>query len=416
MKSSFWNNKSVFVTGHTGFKGSWLCLWLQLMGARVTGYAMDPPTSPSLFELADVASGMTSIKGDVRDAALLLKTLRAAEPEIVIHMAAQPLVRESYADPVTTYSTNVLGAVHVLDAVRQTDGVKAVVAITSDKCYENREWFWSYREKSMLGGDDPYSSSKACAEMVVHAFRKSFFDPDVFAKHGVSIASARAGNVIGGGDWAKDRIVPDTIRSLLEGKPIVIRNPHSTRPWQHVLEPLNGYLTLAEALYNDGPHYAGAWNFGPFEFNDKTVGWIVEQLYSLWGVPFSWKRDEKPNPHENTYLKLDSSKARALLNWGPKLDLPTTLAWIVDWTKAWQSGARMRDVTEEQIFEFVGREAHEPVSHVGRSRVAIIGLVGAFFGVPGGVTAASEAFLSESLSFASEMLLSEGVNLAGLFA
>ena len=352
----------------------------------------------------------------MRDAVLLLKTVRAAEPEIVVHMAAQPLVRESYADPVTTYSTNVLGAVHMLDAVRQTDGVKAVVIVTSDKCYENREWFWSYREKSMLGGDDPYSSSKACVEMVVHAFRESFFDPAVFARHGVSVASARAGNVIGGGDWAKDRIVPDTMRSLIEGKPIMIRNPHSTRPWQHVLEPLNGYLTLAEALYNDGPRYAGAWNFGPFEFNDKTVGWIVEQLYSLWGVPFSWKRDEKPNPHENTYLKLDSSKARALLNWGPKLDLSTTLAWIVDWTKAWQSGVRMRDVSEGQIFEFAKREADKPVSDVVRSSVGIIGLIGAFLGVPGEFTAASEAFLSESLNVASEMVLSEGVNLAGLLA
>jgi CDP-glucose 4,6-dehydratase len=411
MKSSFWKNKSVFVTGHTGFKGSWLCLWLQLMGARVTGYATDPPTSPSLFELADVANGMTSIKGDVRDAALLLKALRAAEPEIVIHLAAQPLVRESYADPVTTYSTNVLGAVHLLDAVRQTGGIKAVAVITSDKCYENREWFWSYREKSMLGGDDPYSSSKACAEMVVQSFRKSFFDPSLFGQHGVSVASARAGNVIGGGDWAKDRIVPDTMRSLIKGKPIVIRNPHSTRPWQHVLEPLNGYLTLAEALYNDGPRYAGAWNFGPFDFNDKTVGWIVEQLYSLWGVPFSWERDEKPNPHENTYLKLDSSKARALLNWSSRLDLPTTLGWIVDWTKAWQSGARMRDVTERQISEFVERDTREPASSAVRHPLGILSVIGGFFGIPKDLTAATEAFLADGLNFASE-----GLNLAGLLA
>ena len=400
MKTSFWNDKSVFVTGHTGFKGSWLSLWLQLMGAKVTGYATEPPTSPSLFELADVAHGMTSIKGDVRDAALLLKSLRAAKPEIVIHMAAQPLVRESYADPVTTYNTNVLGAVHVLDAVRQTHGVKAVVVITSDKCYENREWFWSYREKSMLGGDDPYSSSKACVEMVVQSFRKSFFDPSLFGEHSVSVASARAGNVIGGGDWAKDRIVPDTIRALLEGKPIVIRNPHSTRPWQHVLEPLNGYLTLAEALYNDGPRYAGAWNFGPFDFNDKTVGWIVEQLYSLWGLPFSWERDEKPNPHENTYLKLDSSKARALLNWAPRLDLSTTLGWIVDWTNAWQSGARMRDVTEGQISEFVRNDAQEPTSHAAKARVGIRGLIGGFLGIPTELTAAGEAFLTEGLNLA----------------
>ena len=394
MKSSFWKNKSVFVTGHTGFKGSWLCLWLQSIGAKVTGYATDPPTSPSLFELAEIARGMTSIKGDVRDAAVLLKALRAAKPEIVIHLAAQPLVRESYADPVTTYSTNVLGSVHLLDAVRQTGGVKAVVVITSDKCYANREWFWSYREKSMLGGDDPYSSSKACVEMIVRSFRKSFFDSRLFAQHGVSVASARAGNVIGGGDWANDRIVPDTIRSLLDEKPIVIRNPHSTRPWQHVLEPLNGYLNLAEALYNGGPRYAGAWNFGPFDYNDKTVGWIVEQLYSLWGVQFSWKRDEKPGPHENTYLKLDSSKARALLNWRPKLDLETTLTWIVNWTKAWQSGACMREVTEAQIQEFVECDAREPAGHVAWRPSEIAGLLGASLYFSPELTAASETFLS----------------------
>ena len=414
MKSSFWNNKSVFITGHTGFKGSWLCLWLQLMGARVTGYAKEPPTDPSLFELADVARGMTSIKGDVRDPALLLKSMRAAKPEVVIHMAAQPLVRESYTDPVTTYSTNVLGTVHLLDAVRQTDGVKAVVVVTSDKCYENREWFWSYREKSMLGGDDPYSSSKACAEIAVQSFRKSFFDPSLFGEHGVSVASARAGNVIGGGDWAKDRIVPDTMRSLLEGKPIVIRNPHATRPWQHVLEPLNGYLALAEALYNDGPRYAGAWNFGPFDFNEKPVGWIVEQLYSSWGAPFSWERDERPNPHENTYLKLDSSKARALLNWSPKLDLPTALASIVEWTKAWQSGAHMRGVTEGQILEFAERKAQESTSDIAWSPACVVGLVGAFFGLPTEFTAASETLLSEGLNFASESLFGEGFSFAGL--
>jgi CDP-glucose 4,6-dehydratase len=220
--------------------------------------------------------------------------------------------------------------------------------------------------------------------------------------------------VIGGGDWAKDRVVPDTMWSLLEGKPIVIRNPHATRPWQHVLEPLNGYLALAEALYNEGPRYAGAWNFGPFDLNDRTVGWIVEQLYSLWGVPFSWERDEKSNPHENTYLKLDSSKARALLNWGPKLDLLTTLASIVEWTKAWQSGARMRDVTEGQISEFVERDAHEPANYDARRPLGIIGLIGGFFGLPTDFTAAREALLTEGLNFASETLFREGLNLAGL--
>ena len=286
--------------------------------------------------------------------------------------------------------------------------------VTSDKCYENREWFWSYREKSMLGGDDPYSSSKACAEIAVQAFRKSFFDPSLFSEHGVSVASARAGNVIGGGDWAKDRIVPDTIRSLVEEKPVLIRNPHSTRPWQHVLEPLNGYLALAEALCNDGPRYAGAWNFGPLDFNEKPVGWIVEQLYSLWGAPFSWERDARPNPHENTYLKLDSSKARALLNWGPKLDLPTTLASIVEWTKAWQSRANMRDVTERQIVEFVALEAHEPTCVTAWHPARFVGLVGAFLGLPREFTAAGKTFLSDGLNFASETLFGDGLSFTGL--
>jgi CDP-glucose 4,6-dehydratase len=376
MKSAFWKDKSVFITGHTGFKGSWLCLWLELMGAKVTGYALAPPTSPSLFELANVERGMISVQGDVRDAVSLRETLRAAKPEIVFHLAAQSLVRQSYADPVTTFGTNVLGTVNLLEAVRQTKSVKAVVMITSDKCYINREWFWSYREKSQLGGDDPYSSSKACAEMVIDSFRTTFFHPKRYGEHGVSVASARAGNVIGGGDWAKDRLVPDTMRALLEGRSISIRNPHAVRPWQHVLEPLNGYLRLAECLYNDGPAFAAPWNFGPYDFNDKTAGWIAERLCEFWGAPFSWKHDKQPNPHENTYLKLDSSKARALLGWGPKLDLLTSLKWIVDWTKAYQAGACMRDVTKQQILDFARRDILDPCkviagalsSHPKRSR------------------------------------------------
>jgi CDP-glucose 4,6-dehydratase len=248
------------------------------------------------------------------------------------------------------------------------------VIITSDKCYENREWFWSYREKSMLGGEDPYSSSKACAEIATSAFRKSFFNPERFAEHGVAVATARAGNVIGGGDWAKDRLVPDVIRSLMENRSIVIRNPHATRPWQHVLEPLNGYLTLAEALYEDGPRCAGAWNFGPSDANDKTVGWIAEHLYALWGTTFQWERDEKPNPHENTYLKLDSSKARLLLNWTTKLDLHTTLAAIVDWNKSYQAGANMREFTDRQILDFMEVKKVEPRSvFAGPSLAAVAG-------------------------------------------
>jgi CDP-glucose 4,6-dehydratase len=404
MKSEFWKDKSVFITGHTGFKGSWLCLWLQLMGAKITGYSTKPPTSPSLFEMANVANGMTSIEGDVRDAALLLKALQAAQPEIVIHMAAQPLVRESYIDPVTTYATNVLGTVHLLDAVRQTKGIKAVVVVTSDKCYENREWFWSYREKSMLGGEDPYSSSKACSEMVVHSFRKSFFHPSRFDEHGVAVASVRAGNVIGGGDWAKDRLVPDTLQALLDGKAITVRNPHATRPWQHVLEPLNGYLTLAQALYDDGPRCVGAWNFGPYEFNDKTVGWIIERLYALWGAPFSWERDDKPNPHENTYLKLDSSKARALLSWAPKLDLPTTLGWIVDWTKSYQAGKCMRTVTEGQIARFMQRKALDPSGDIVGTSPNESPVSTSKLGLVPGLLLGSEAFLGEGLSNVSFLL------------
>ncbi|MEY2439046.1 MAG: CDP-glucose 4,6-dehydratase [Verrucomicrobiota bacterium] len=372
MNIDFWSGKSVFVTGHSGFKGSWLSLWLQLLGARTTGFSLVPPTKPNLFDLCDVASGMKSLVGDVRDQGALTKALREASPEIVIHLAAQPIVREAYADPVTTFAINVLGTVHLLEAVRSTPGVKAVVIITSDKCYENREWFWSYREKSMLGGEDPYSSSKACAEIATSAFRKSFFNPERFSEHGVAVATARAGNVIGGGDWAKDRLVPDVMRSLLENRSIVIRNPHATRPWQHVLEPLNGYLTLAEALYEDGPRCVGAWNFGPSESNDKTVGWIAENLYAMWGTRFQWERDQKPNPHENTYLKLDSSKARSLLNWTTKLDLNATLSSIVTWNQSYQAEANMREVTERQILEFMKMEKVEPSSAFSSSHLAVV--------------------------------------------
>ncbi len=360
MKSSFWQDKSVFLTGHTGFKGSWLSLWLRLMGAKLTGYAQAPPTSPSLFDVAGVSNGMTSVEGDIRDLAQLQRAMQAAKPEIVIHMAAQALVRESFADPVGTYGANVLGTVNLLESVRRTKGIKAVVVVTSDKCYKNYEWLWSYREQSPLGGDDPYSSSKACAELVVHSFRQSFFNPTRFDEHRVAVASARAGNVIGGGDWARDRLVPDAMRALLSGSVISIRNPRFTRPWQHVLDPLNGYLTLAEGLYKDGARCAGSWNFGPYDFDEKTVGCIAERLHALWGKPFEWERDEKPSPHEYATLKLDSSKARALLGWGPKLDLPTTLRWIVEWYKAYQAKGDMRGITEGQIRAFMKRSALAP--------------------------------------------------------
>ena len=347
----FWNSKRVFVTGHTGFKGAWLCLWLSRMGAKVTGYALPPPTNPSLFEMARVDELIDSHIGDVRDLAALEAAMRAAQPEIVIHMAAQSLVRYSYQNPVETFSTNVLGTVHALDAVRRTPAVRAVVIVTSDKCYYNEEWVWAYREDSRLGGVDPYSGSKGAAELVVTAYRHSYFSADRHAT-GPAVASARAGNVIGGGDWALDRLVPDILRSLLKNEPTVIRNPQATRPWQHVLEPLSGYLTLAEHLYHHGHRYSSGWNFGPSEQSERTVGWIIEKLYAMWGVGFEWKRDEDPGPPESTFLKLDASKARALLRWQPKLDLTSALHWIVDWTRNYQQGADMREVTFSEIERF----------------------------------------------------------------
>jgi CDP-glucose 4,6-dehydratase len=352
MTSDFWLNKNVFVTGHTGFKGSWLCLWLQSLGARVTGYALPPPTEPSLFELSDLADGMVSIEGDARDERALADALAASGAKIVIHMAAQPIVRTSYLRPVETFETNVLGTVNLLEAVRRSGGVKALLVVTSDKCYENREWLWGYREQNRLGGDDPYSASKACAELAFAAYAKSYFSPADYASHGVACATARAGNVIGGGDWAKDRLVPDAMRALLGGEMLKIRHPEATRPWQHVLEPLNGYLTLAERLYADGPAFGGSWNFGPAEASEKTVGWVVDKIHKMWGAEDAWTRDGEPHPHENTFLKLDSSKARTLLGWRPALELNEALGWIVEWYEAYRDGAEMREVTLGQIQAF----------------------------------------------------------------
>ena len=271
MNPSFWRSKKVFFSGHTGFKGSWLCLWLQQLGAEVTGYALAPPTSPSLFEVAHVAQGMKSLCGDIRDGAALAKAMREAVPDIVIHMAAQPLVRRSYLDPVETYSANVMGTVHLLEAVRQTQSVRAVVNVTSDKCYENKEWVWGYRESDPMGGFDPYSNSKGCAELVTAAYRNSFFNPAKYSEHHVALASVRAGNVIGGGDWAEDRLIPDILAAFEKSQPVVIRNPHAIRPWQHVLEPLAGYLQLAQKLYEDGATYAEGWNFGPNDEDAQPV-------------------------------------------------------------------------------------------------------------------------------------------------
>jgi CDP-glucose 4,6-dehydratase len=353
MNMDFWRGKRVFLTGHTGFKGSWMSLWLQTMGAQVTGFALAPNTDPSLFEEARVAEGMVSIIGDVRDPALLQRVMADARPEIVIHMAAQPLVRYSYAHPVETYATNVMGSVHLLEAVRQVGGVRAVVMITSDKCYENREWVWGYRENEAMGGFDPYSNSKGCAELVTAAYRSSFFNPSTYAQHGVAIASGRAGNVIGGGDWALDRLVPDIVRAIEQGREVVIRSPYAIRPWQHVLEPLSGYLQLAHKLYEEGAGFAEGWNFGPDEHESRPVGWIVEKLTEIWGDGASFRIDaSQANVHEAHYLKLDCSKAHMRLNWRPRWNLFYTLGKIAEWHKSQQAGADMQAVTLSQIREY----------------------------------------------------------------
>jgi CDP-glucose 4,6-dehydratase len=352
MNSGFWHGKRVLLTGHTGFKGSWLSLWLQSMGAQVTGFALAPPTSPSLFEVAKVASGMTSIVGDIRDLSALRAVFAEQRPEIVIHMAAQALVRYSYIEPVETYSTNVMGTVNLLEAVRGSGSVKAVVNVTSDKCYENKEWVWGYRENEAMGGFDPYSNSKGCAELVASAYRSSFFISDKYPQHGVALASARAGNVIGGGDWAEDRLIPDILRAISENNPVRIRNPHAIRPWQHVLEPLSGYLLLAQKLYEAGTDYAEGWNFGPNDEDAKPVQWIVESLTRSWGEGASWVVDGGDHPHEAHYLKLDCSKAKARLDWQPRWHLDATLDKIVEWHRACRDGQDMREVTLRQISEY----------------------------------------------------------------
>lgn len=352
VRPNFWSGKRVFLTGHTGFKGSWLSLWLRELGAEVTGYARRPPTDVNLFESADVAQGMTSVIGEICDAGFLAATLAEARPDIVIHMAAQPLVRYSYDNPVETYSTNVMGLVALLEAVRQTDSVRAAVNVTSDKCYENREWLWGYRETDPMGGFDPYSSSKGCAELVTAAYTRSFFNPERYAEHGVALASARAGNVIGGGDWACDRLIPDIMRALAAHEPVKVRNPQAIRPWQHVLEPLRGYLMLAERLYENGTAFAGGWNFGPSDTDVKPVQWIVENLTRQWGEGAAWTCEQEQGVHEATHLKLDCSKAQALLGWTPVWGLEAALDRIVCWHQAHARGESMRAYTLAQIRQY----------------------------------------------------------------
>jgi CDP-glucose 4,6-dehydratase len=322
------------------------------MGAKVIGYALAPPTKPSLFEVANVSSGMSSIIGDIRDLVTLQKVFAEHQPEIVIHMAAQPLVRYSYLEPVETYSTNVMGVVNLLEAVRQTKSVKVVVNVTTDKCYENREWAWGYRENEAMGGFDPYSSSKGCAELVTAAYRNSYFHPEKYQTHGVAIATGRAGNVIGGGDWAEDRLIPDAMRAILSGQSVSIRNPYSIRPWQHVLEPLSGYLLLAQRLYEEGPDFAEAWNFGPNDDDAKPVDWILDRLTKTWGEGAGWQLDKGEHPHEAHYLKLDCSKAKSQLHWQPKWSLATAIEEICVWHKAHAAGADMQAMCLHQIKQY----------------------------------------------------------------
>lgn len=343
----FWQGKRVFVTGHTGFKGSWLALWLQQMGAVVKGYALTPPTQPSLFEVANVSNGMDSEIGDIRNLNQLKSSMAAFNPDILIHMAAQPLVRLSYREPLETYDINVMGTAKVLEAARSCPNVKAIVSVTTDKCYENKEWVWGYREDEPMGGYDPYSSSKGCAELVTSAYRRSFL-----AESGVGLASARAGNVIGGGDWAEDRLIPDILRAFEKGQPVTIRNPASTRPWQHVLEPLSGYLVLAQALYDQPTDYAEGWNFGPFDEDAKPVSWILDQMVSKWQGA-RWQLDAAAHPHEAGYLKLDISKAKARLHWQTTWRLGHTLDLIVDWHQAWLAGADMQQRCLAEITQYM---------------------------------------------------------------
>ncbi len=354
MNHEFWRGKRVFLTGHTGFKGGWLALWLQAMGAEVHGYALNPPTSPNLFTVAGVGKGMaSSVIADIRDMDALRGAMQAADPEVVFHLAAQPLVRHSYVEPVETYAVNVMGTVHLLEAVRATPGVRTVVNVTTDKCYENREWEWGYRENEAMGGYDPYSSSKGCAELVTAAYRRSFL-----ASAGIALASARAGNVIGGGDWAEDRLIPDFLRALDAGATLNIRSPLATRPWQHVLEPLSGYLMLAERLHSEGGQFAEGWNFGPNDEDARPVRWIVERLAEMRG-DVKWQCDEAVQPHEANYLKLDSSKAKSRLGWQPRWRLQAALGMTLEWHQAWRAGSDMRSVTLAQIaaYQAMGGQA-----------------------------------------------------------
>ena len=345
--SEFWQGKRVLITGHTGFKGSWLSLWLQSMGANLCGVALKPSTNPALFDVADIGHDILNSIADIRSYVDVHRVIADFQPEIIIHMAAQPLVRLSYQQPMETYSTNIMGTLNVLEAARHVSSVRAIVNVTTDKCYDNKEWVWGYREHEPMGGHDPYSSSKGCAELVSSAYRESFLH-----QAGIALATARAGNVIGGGDWSADRLIPDILRAWAKNECVAIRNPSSIRPWQHVLEPLSGYLLLARKLYENGQEYAEAWNFGPNDEDSLSVQCIVEQLRQNWGLGAHWQLDSGKHPHEASFLKLDISKSRQRLRWQPVWDLHTALLSIVEWYKSWLAGDNMRAVCLKQIREY----------------------------------------------------------------
>ena len=347
--SSFWKGKKVYMTGHTGFKGSWLSIWLQNMEVLVKGYSLDVNTTPALFTQANVAAGMESEIGDIRNLEQLTDSMISFDPDILIHMAAQPLVRLSYQEPVDTYTTNVIGTVNVLEAARKCSNLKAIVSVTTDKCYENKEWEWGYRENEPMGGYDPYSSSKGCAELVISAYRRSFFS----SKDTASLASARAGNVIGGGDWAADRLIPDILSAFEKSEPVVIRNPLSTRPWQHVLEPLSGYLVLAQELFLNGDNFAEGWNFGPIDEDCKQVSWILDNMVKHWGNNASWILDINSKPHEAGFLKLDCSKASNRLKWNPKWNLQLALKSIVDWHRIYIDRGDIKKQCIKEINKYI---------------------------------------------------------------
>ncbi len=357
LNKTFWSGKKVFITGHTGFKGSWLTSWLKLLGASITGYSLPPQTNPSLFQVANVAEGITSLNGNILDLENLQKAIQTQQPDIIFHLAAQPLVHYSYQNPIETYAVNVMGTANLLQAVRSIDSTRVVIAVTSDKCYENREWVWGYRESDAMGGFDPYSSSKGCAELVVSAYRRSYFNTKNYDQHRVALATVRAGNVIGGGDWSEDRLIPDLVRSFIKKEVVSIRNPNACRPWQYILDILRGYLMLTEQLWHKGGQLADAWNFGPNDENIKSVSWIADKSVAIWGNDAKWALTENKFPHEATCLKLDCNKSRSILGWEPQMAIHDLLLQTLNWYKAHHHQENMEQFTLQQIKNYENKRA-----------------------------------------------------------